>query len=166
MGLQSVCQISYQVSWSWHCLFFGLLAFDLNLQAKWILTSIFLIWVVIWGTSFHITAPVCSWCALGLLGLTFACFFWKHMLVKWPNLWQAIHWYFFAGHWNPSSWAVSPHLEHLSLLLCALLGQTSSCAVLANGNSHCSVACGELVLTSQVVFSFCACLLATLCTGV
>ena len=38
---------------------------------------------------------------------------------KWPNLWQALHWYFLAGHWNPSIWVVSPHFEHLGLSLCA-----------------------------------------------
>ena len=54
MMFQSVCQISYQVSWPWHLLFFVLLAFNLDLQAKWIFCSAFLIWVVIWGTSFHI----------------------------------------------------------------------------------------------------------------
>ena len=34
MGLQSVCQIGYQVFWSWNFLFFILIAFDLDLQAE------------------------------------------------------------------------------------------------------------------------------------
>ena len=38
--------------------------------------------------------------------------------MKWPNLWQALHWYFLAGHWNPSMCTESPHLEHLDLSLC------------------------------------------------
>ena len=40
----------------------------------------------------------------------------------WPTLWQALHWNFLVGHWNPSKWAESPHLGHLSLYLCASLG--------------------------------------------
>ena len=41
---------------------------------------------------------------------------------KWPNVWHALHWNFLAGHWNPSKWAESPHLGHLSLYLFASLG--------------------------------------------
>ena len=66
--------------------------------------------------------PACNWCALGFLCLKGACFFWKHILVKWPNLWQTLHWYFFAGHWNASTCTESPHLEHLVLSLCTPLG--------------------------------------------
>ena len=65
--------------------------------------------------------PACNWCALGFLCLKGACFFWKHILVKCPNLWQALHWYFFAGHWNPSICTESLHLEHLVLSLCTPL---------------------------------------------
>ena len=68
------------------------------------------------------TVPACNWWAFGILHLNGVCFFWYQRLVKCPNLWQALHWNFLAGHWNPSTWVESPHFEHLSLFLCAFLG--------------------------------------------
>ena len=53
---------------------------------------------------------MCFWLSKLLLCVLF---FWKHWLVKCPNLWHTLHCYFFAGHVNPSWWLVSPHLEHL-----------------------------------------------------
>ena len=92
MGLQCVCQISYHVSWSWHILFFILLAFDLAFKQN---ESSLVLSSSEWSYEplpFTQTAPACNWCALGLLGLKLACFFWKHLLVKCPNVWQALHW--------------------------------------------------------------------------
>ena len=67
------------------------------------------------------TVPACNWCAFGFLGLKGAFFFWLQSLIKCPNLWQALHWNFLAGHWKPSTWAESPHFGHLSLLWWAFL---------------------------------------------
>ena len=63
------------------------------------------------------TVPACNMWVLDFLDLEKTCFFWKHKLVKCPYLWQVLHWYFFAGHWKPSTCKASPHFWHLSLFL-------------------------------------------------
>ena len=62
------------------------------------------------------TAPAFNILALGFLGLEKTCFFWKRKLVKYPYLWQVLHWYLFAGHWNLSTCKES-HFWHLFVLV-------------------------------------------------
>ena len=89
------------------------------------------------------------------------------MLVKCPNLWQALHCVFFLldtgiplCELHLHIWNICPYCYVHSW------SQTSSCVGLAPDNSHCPVACGLIALISQVVFSSYICLLATLYTGV
>ena len=81
------------------------------------------------------TSSACNWCALGNLDLKGTCFL-KHKLVRCPYLWQDLHWYFFAGHLNPSTCLESPHCEHLSLLELTCLGSNF---LLYGGTCCCSL---------------------------
>ena len=140
---------------------------DLDLQAKWIFTSTFLTQVFIWGTFFHINCTCLQLVCFGPSGFEVSLLFWKHMLVKCPNLWQALHWFFFC--WTLESLqvgCVSTIGTSVIVIVYAFRVKPLLILGLVHGNSHWLVACGLIVLTSQVVFSSCICLLATLCDGV
>ena len=48
-------------------------------------------------------------------------FFWKHMLVKCPNLWQALHWYFFGWTLESSYMScISTFGTSVLVVMCAL----------------------------------------------
>ena len=96
MGLQSVCQVGNR------CVAFGTLlslaclhlifsckqndSSEVLSSSEWSYEALL----------YACVPPACIWCALGFLCLKGTCFFWKHILVKWPNLWQLtlvfLHW--------------------------------------------------------------------------
>ena len=55
----------------------------------------------------------------------------KHKLVKCPYLWQDLHWYFFAGHLNPSTFLESSHLR-TPFFACMSLFRIKLCFVWGN----------------------------------
>ena len=106
--------------WPWDPLFFLLIAFDHHLQAEWVISSAVVIRVVVWciaacihSTCLQLVHLRSSWFGVCMfLLVAHAC--------KMAKLMASLHWSFLAGHWNPSMWTVSPHLEHLFLSWCAI----------------------------------------------
>ena len=104
--------------------------------------------------SFTYTAPSCNWHALSLLGLELASFFWKERLVKCPNLWQALHWYFLLGTGIPLC-ELYLHIWNIYFICFGMHSwvQTFSCGGFVLDNFHWHVPCDLIVLASQVTSS-------------
>ena len=92
--------------------------------------------------------PIFNWCALGepkdLLWLCKPSLFLYHKLLKWPNLWQILHWCLLAGHLNPSLCWESPHFGHLSFLVCSKSNLLFSCGILGLSSSNLLASCLNL----------------------
>ena len=82
-----------------------------HLQTEWIFTGTNIWWVTVWAVIYVIDLYLmCFGSSKFVLWMLFPL---ETLTVKCPNLWHALHWYFLAGHVNPSWWAVSLHFEHL-----------------------------------------------------
>ena len=145
MWLQSVCQGSYWVYWSWNFLLISLGALDFDWQAEWIFTSVIFFWVITSGTFFCIYCTCLYLMHFGSPGFGISLLFLEAKAGKVSKLVASFTLIFLLDTEIPLCELYLCIWNIYSCFDVCSWGQTSSCGGFVLDNFHCHVSCDLIV---------------------